>query len=238
MAILNLLYRQDFQITEKISVVIPTVGQILQNEEAYYDLVSAFTSMPIDMMLPLEDAGIDFAKISAYDLFLLLFSGLQEKDTSLIFGDLDLKKFQYAINESTGRVVLIDSENDIKIDYSIHGQIAATLRRIHHLEKNNRKPGNKDGREYMLQRAREKAARHKGRTQESQLEPLIIALVNTEQFKYGYEEVLDLSIYQFNESVRQIIKKIDYDNRMRGVYAGTVDVKKLSPDELNWLISK
>lgn len=238
MATIKLLYERDYQITDKISVRIPTVGEILKDEEGYYDLVYAFTSMPVDMMLPLEDAGIDFAKISAFELFLRLFGGIQHKDTSLLFGDLDLEKFQFAMNEKTGKVVLLDSQNDIVIDHAIHGQIAATLRRIHHLEKNNRKPGNKDGRDYLLQRAREKAARRKGRAQESQLEPLIIALVNTEQFKYDFESVKDLSIYQFNESVRQVVNKIDYDNRMHGIYSGTVDVKKLGPDELSWITHK
>ena len=67
---------------------------------------------------------------------------------------------------------------------------------------------------------------------------MIVALVNTEQFKYDFDGVRDLTIYQFNESARQIIKKIDYDNRMRGVYAGTVDIKDLSQDDLNWLTHK
>lgn len=236
MAILHLLYENKIPIAERVCVSIPSVGEILKDEEEYYDLISAFTAMPVDMMLPLEDAGIDFTKINAFELFLLLFSGLKDRDTHLILGDLDLSKFKIAVNEETGKIVLLDDQNDIKIDYAIHAQIAAALRKIHNLEKNNRKPGNKDGKEYMLQRAREKAARRKTRTQSSQLEPLIISMVNTEQFKYDYEGVLDLSIYQFNESVRQVIKKVDYDNRMHGVYSGTVDVKKLGQDELNWLM--
>jgi hypothetical protein len=61
-------------------------------------------------------------------------------------------------------------------------------------------------------------------------------MVNTEQFKYDFEGTRELSIYQFNESVQQIIKKTDYDNRMYGVYAGTVNPKELSKDDLNWLI--
>ena len=48
----------------------------------------------------------------------------------------------------------------------------------------------------------------------------------------------ELSIYQFNESVRQIIKKIDYDNKMHGIYAGTVSAKDLSQDDWNWLTHK
>ena len=238
MSTLNLLYKREYAITDKIKIVIPTVGEILDNEDMYYGLVTSLTSMPIDVMVQLDDAGIDFTEITEYELFVIMFGSIRNADTSLIFGDLDISKFEPAINESNGRVVLIDKENDIKIDRVIAAQIAATLRKIHHLEKDIRKPGNDEAKEYMLRRAREKQRRHKNRKVESQLESLIIAMVNTEQYKYGYESTRDLSIYQFNESVRQIIKKVDYDNRMHGVYSGTLSVKDLSQDDLNWLSHK
>lgn len=63
-------------------------------------------------------------------------------------------------------------------------------------------------------------------------------MVNTQQFKYTFEGVRDLTIYQFNESVKQVIKKVDYENKMFGVYTGNLDVKKLSQDDLNWLTNK
>ena len=90
----------------------------------------------------------------------------------------------------------------------------------------------------MLEKARKKLNRSKNRPRDSQLEPLIVAMVNTEQYKYNYEETRDISIYQFNESVQQIIHKIDYDNKVHGIYAGTVDSKNISRDDLNWLIHK
>jgi hypothetical protein len=90
----------------------------------------------------------------------------------------------------------------------------------------------------MIRRAREKARRHSNRQTDSQLESLIVALVNTEQYHYGFEGTRDLSIYQFNESVRQVIHKIDYDNRMHGVYSGTISAKDLSQDDLTWITHK
>lgn len=159
-------------------------------------------------------------------------------DTSLIFKDLDLSKFVLTESEQNGNPILIDRENDICIDRAIHGQIAATLRKIHHLKKDRRKPANEEAKEYLLERARKKMNRRKGKESFSQIEPLIVALVNTEQFKYNYEQTLGLSIYKFNESVYQIVKKIEYEHRMHGVYAGTVDPKGMDKDDLNWLVHK
>ena len=80
--------------------------------------------------------------------------------------------------------------------------------------------------------------RNKNKKGLSQIEQLIIAMVNTEQYKYDFEGTRELSIYQFNESVRQIIKKVEYDNRMVGVYTGNLNVKELSQEDLNWLTHK
>lgn len=238
MSTLNLLYQKQYPINDSIKVIIPTVGQILDDEDEYYNLVSILTAMPIDLMVQLDDAGIDFTTINEYELFLMMFAGLRTQDTHLIFGDLNLDKFEMAVNQQNGNIVLRNEEDDVTIDRAIHGQIAGVLRKIHHLEKNRRKPANQDAKEYMLKRAREKMRRNKNRKQISQLESLIIAMVCTEQYKYDFEGTRELSIYQFNESVRQIIKKVDYDNRMYGVYAGTINPKELSQDDLNWLTHK
>lgn len=238
MPTLNLLYQRQYKINDDVQVVIPTVGEIIDDEDAYYGLVSLLTAMPIDMMVPLSDAGVDFTKINDYELFLMLFSGIQTQDTHLVFGDLDLSKFELATNSNNDTVVLWNQETNVVIDRAIHGQIANTLRKIHHLEKNLRKPGNDEAKEYMIQRARDKQRRNRNRKTESQLESLIVAMVNSEQYKYDFEGTRELSIYQFNESVRQIINKVDYQNRMIGVYTGNIDSKHLSQDDLNWLTHK
>lgn len=234
MSTINLLYKSEYAINDKIKIMIPSVGDVMDNETSYYNMVSNMTAMPIDYMVQLDDANIDFTEITEYELFILMFDGLKQRDASLIFGDLDITKFRF--DETS--MSFFDTENDIIIDYRVQQQIAAVLRKIHHLEKNRRKPGNEEAKEYMLERARKKMQRNKTRSTESQLEQLIVALVNTEEFKYDYESTRNLSIYQFNESVRQIIHKVDYNNRMHGVYAGTVDPKGFSHDELNWLIHK
>lgn len=238
MATSNLLFKKEYPINDFISVKIPTVGEILDDEDGYYGMVSMLTAMPIDMMVQLDDIGIDFTSINDYDLFLILFNSLKEQDTSLIFGDLDLKSFQPAINQENGNIILVDPVTGIRIDMALHGRIADVLRKIHNIEKDNRRPGNAEAKKYMIERARKKLKRRANAETDSQLEMLVVSLVNTEQYKYGFDETRDLTIYQFNESVRQVVKKIDYDNKMHGVYSGTVSAKDLSQDDLNWLMHK
>lgn len=234
----NLLYCKRCPINEHISIEIPTVGDILDHEDSYYGMVSLITATPYDMMVQLDDIGVDFSKINDYELFLLMFGFLKAQDTSMVFGELNLSHFETTINQQNNTIILRDASTGVVIDRAIHGQICATMRKIHHLEKNNKKPANAEAKAYMIQRAREKMKRRNNRVNESQLEELIVALVNTEQFHYGFEGTRELSIYQFNESVHQVIKKIDFDNKMHGIYAGTISAKDMSQDDLNWLTHK
>ncbi len=231
----NILFKSYCPINDKIGILIPTVAQVLDYEQEYYGLVSSLTAMPIDLMVQLDDAGIDFTKITEYELFQALFMGIREQDTHLIFGDLDLTKFEPGINPQNNTFVFYDEENDIVIDEAIYVAIAETLRKIHHLEKNIRKPGNIEGQMYMLQKERKRLKKLKNKPYKSSLEPLIIAMVNTAEFKYDFESVQNLTIFQFNESVRQVIHKIDYDNRMFGIYSGTVSATDIPKKDLTWI---
>lgn len=236
MAIRHLLYERELKVNDDISIVIPTVREVLEQEEEYYSLVSLITATPYDMMVQLDDLGIDFREISDYELFLLSFEAIKSADTHLVFGDLDTTGFERMVNTHNGTLALTNKKTGLVIDMAIHYQICEALRAIHHLKKNIKHAGNVEAKDYLLERARKKLKRRRKKAEASQLESLIIALVNTEQFPYKFDEVLDLTIYQFNESVLQVVKKIDFDNRMHGIYAGTISAKNMSQDSLNWMV--
>lgn len=232
---LHLLYKTSYEINDNFSIVIPTVGQILDCEDDYYALVSIFTSMPIDMMVYLDDAGIDFSEIDDYQLFLRLCQGLVVSDTSLLFNNISFENFELQINQENGDVVFRDPNTGIMIDRGIYNAISSVLRKIHHMKKDRRKPANEAAKKYMIERARAKMKRESKRHKGSELESLIVAMVNTEQFKYNFDETLNLTIYQFNECVLQIQHKINFDNVISGIYAGNVDGSKINPKVLNWM---
>lgn len=234
----KLLYTDRYEINDKIHIMIPTVGQVLDNEDKYFEVVYTIVATPYDLMVQLDDNGIDFSKITSFDLFCLLFGQLREMDTSLVFGDLDLSNFKVALNNQNGNYVLRDEENDITIDRAIHGQICACLRKLLNIPKTDKQPGNEEARIYMLQKARKKLKRKKKQKQaDSQIEDLIVALVNTAEFPYNYQTVRDITIYQFYASLKQIVHKVKFDKTMIGVYAGTVQFDKLDMDERSWILS-
>lgn len=232
------LYARSVNIGGGIAVYVPTVGEIIDNEEAYYESVYSMIATPYDMMVQLDDAGIDFTKINDYDLFTLMFPRIKTLDTSLIFGDLDLRNFHVQQKEDTGDIVIRDPESGIVIDRVIHNRICECLRKMLNIPRVNKRPGNEEGRKYMIERARVKLrrqAREKKKQGQSQLETYVIALVNTEQFPYNYMTVRDVTIFQFYASLKQIVHKIQYDNVMIGYYAGTVKLEDLKQRDRTWI---
>ena len=60
-------------------------------------------------------------------------------------------------------------------------------------------------------------------------------MVNNANFKYDYSSVNSLTLYDFNVSQKQIIKKYYVDNTYRGIYAGTIKIENRDNNKLNWL---
>ena len=86
MAIQNFLYKREIEIPNKdfIRIQVPTVGQVIDNEESYYHLVQLLTAMPIDMMVDLDQAGIDWTEITDYQLFLYHFGRFAREPKSAL----------------------------------------------------------------------------------------------------------------------------------------------------------
>jgi hypothetical protein len=234
----SLLRVKEVAVNDYIKVKVPTVGEILDyGEREYYGLLMSFISTPYEMMAQLHLAGYDYEEITEFELFvnMLLGAANNKTDTSIVFGDLDLSSFLPAKSKENGDIVLLDAQNDRVIDENIHYLICEIIRKLLFSEKPKQRAGNKEAKEYLVRRAVEKYNRNKNKPYVSFLEDLIIALVNTEQFKYDYEQTMNLSLYRFNASVRQIPRKVNYDHLMSGVYAGTIKYSELNPRDLNWL---
>ncbi len=220
----------------KISVRIPTVGEILDNEQHYYSLISSLAATPFQYMVQLDDIGIDFTKITDYQLFMQLFPILAQGNMSILFGDIDFSDISVCINPENDLPILYSQKNNIAIDEFVYNQLVNFIRKINNLKKEQRKPGNDEAKEFRIKLERKKQKRNAGKPYEPYLEKMVIALVNRPEFKYNYEQVENLTIYQFNKSFEQIQTSITFDNTMIGVYAGTVDTSKLKDNScLSWL---
>lgn len=220
----------------RLSIRIPTVGEILEDEQHYYSLISSLTATPFQYMVQLDDIGVDFTQITDYQLFIFLFPSLARSDTSILFGDVDLSDIQIRTNPENGIPILYSRQNDIVIDEFIYIQLTDYIRKINNLKKENRKPGNAEAKEFRIKLERKKQKQNAMKPYEPYLEKMVVALVNRPEFKYNYEQAEKLTIYQFNQSFEQIKTSITFDNTMIGVYAGTVDTSRIKDKScLSWI---
>ena len=234
-----LLNATSVEIVPNLSLRIPTVGEILEDEDKYYGIVSSLTASPFQYMVQLDDMGIDYTQITDYQLFMMLFPMYAQSDLSLIFGDLDTSDFNVYINQDDDSQVIYSPSNNIIIDELVYNDLSDMIRKINLFEKVKSKPGNESARKYLLEKERKKQKRNAKKPRFPYLEKMVIALVNTSEFPYNYETCMDLSIYKFNQSLQQIQRKIAFDNTMVGVYAGTVDTSKMTDkDALSWIPNK
>ena len=207
----NLLKVRNYKVNDKISVHVPTVDEIFDfGDQKYYSIVQTLVATPFDLMVELDDIGIDYETITDYQLFILMMESIavNEDDTSILFGDLNLKGFQEAVNPQNGEKVLWSKDNDIVIDQMIALEICNAIRKIHFWEAPIGRAGNAEAKRYLIERNRKKKKRLAKKPYKSFLESMIISLVNTEEFPYNYETVMELSVYKLYASCRQIqIKK-------------------------------
>lgn len=285
----SFLKLSSIDVAPNLTLKIPTVGEILDDERTYYSITSSLTASPFQYMVQLDDMGIDYTSIDEWQLFRMLFLSycnqelmykmkikelelemrkypttsnsylecktrieilndkIQENGFNIIFRDFQLTSevngqlttFNEYCYKDSDEIILFNPATQVEINKLIYSDLADLIRKINLFEKVKSKPGNESARKYLLEKERKKQKRNAKKPYEPYLEKLVIALVNTEEFPYDYETCMDLSIYKFNQSFKQIRHKIAFNNTMVGVYAGTVDTSKLgNKDILSWIANK
>lgn len=245
-----ILGRKEFVLTDKLTVHIPLVSELrtsYETEIGYYSLLSIFTKTPCDAMVELDDMGMDYTTIKEYELFIMLFASLLSdrnnvKYWNMIFPYIDVNDLNVVI--FNGEYVVVDKNNEIIINSNIYMSLADLLRQITFSEKNmeHYKVPEVETRKYIISRQREKQKRalerqlRNGKKSSSALDGVILLLVNNCNFKYNFETVGQITIYDLYASLKQIYTDRDVDGIWSGYWSGNVDLKKIDDSKLNRII--
>jgi hypothetical protein len=233
---LQLFRGKDYQVNEYIIVHHPTLEEICDfGEKKYFSVVSSLCATPSNFKWQLFDSGVDYEKITEFELFSNLITGMDYEDSKLLFNGLDLTQFLPAKNRLNGEIVLYNEKANAIIDNLAYNLIVEFLRDIHGLKKKIDIPGNEITKKVIIDMERTEYERLKNEPYKSYLIPLISSMINCEQFKYNHETVWKLPIYTFLDSVRRIQKIKNYNLTMQGIYAGNVDFSKVPKSDLDWM---
>lgn len=237
------MYRgKDIVVNNYISIRQPTIDEITDyGEIKYYSMIHTLCSVGADLKWQLDDIGIDYTKISDFELFYSVLSKQFNKEqTQIIFGDvLDFQQMEITFNDNLQENVLIQYLNEteyIQIDRYVYTFMINTLRKMHGLKRNNEMPGNEETKKILIEDAREAYEDNIGKEQKSFLMPLVSALVNSEGFKRDDTSVFNMKIYSFMDSVARINRIKMADLLLTSGYSGFgIDLKKIDKNETNWL---
>lgn len=234
----SLLLQTQVDLAPGIAIRIPTMGEILQNERLYYQTTYSLTATPFQNMVQLDDLGIDFTTISEWQLFIQTFLAYAHSGDLLdyVFADLQTQGFGIYQDPQTAALYLSNPDTGVQIHESTYLQIVELIRKINLYEHITARPANETARQYLIEKERKRLKRLAKKPPEPYLEQMVIALVNTAEFPYDYESCMHLSIYAFNQSFKQIQHKINYDNTMIGIYAGTLNARDMKDKSaLSWI---
>ena len=232
---LTLLSGRSVKITDKITYTQPTLQDVIKyGERDYYQVLSNLTAIPSDMKSILWDAGIDWMEFSDIELFYALSSQLPYDKTKVFFPNVDFSKFMLIRTEGK-EIILYNKFDDIKIDCFVFAKMQDCLCKSHGIKKKVERAGNKVTKQILIDEDRQKRKLNRDKEFTSNLYGMVSAMVNYAGFKYSYKDVWDLTMFQFMDAVQRA-RLIDSTNHLlNGIYAGTVDSKKIRNEKFNWM---
>lgn len=239
----SFLYSKQIPITDKIKIKIPTIGEIFEIgdgcDDKYYSLVNQICANPRDFAVPLDDVGLKYTKIKRYELFNIFFKlfVVNNTDLSTIFVNLDINKLKNIVDKNE-QVIWVDENNEVVINEIIYSQIEDTLRKMTGLVRDDGRAGNNLQYEKEIEKKRKQIGKRSKKLEVSYLERQIIAMVNSRDFPYNYESVKDITLYQLNKSVSQILHSKEVDYIKQSAYVGMIDITKIAKEDLSLIPMK
>lgn len=247
---LKMYFGKPFDVGNGMTIYQPTIGQILNiGEEKFYSTLYIFVGNPTMFRLQLWDMGVDWNKITSYDLFMSTITGINKEVSDLLFGDFDFSGFALygknieQINDDGETEIiqiptLYNQSLDIEIskdDYTLISEYLQVMFNIH--PKVERAKGRATKEAIIEEDRMNLAMRQKEKQSGSILLPLISSCLNHPGFKYKLNELEDVGICYFMDSVQRLQVYESSTAVMKGIYSGFVDGSKIKPENYNWMRS-
>lgn len=232
---LFLYFGDDYVINDKIKLHQPTIGQIVDYEEAsYFSMIHTLTAIPSDLKSMLWDQmELDWTKVEDFELFIMLSQTMTPDKTGIIFGDLDFSKLKPYRHPQNDEIVLADKDTGILIDKLIYTRMMTFLRKLHNITPKPERAKGKRAKQAMIDEDRRNRELNKNKPFRSYLLPLISSVKVRQGYTRDY--VRNMGLFEFFDDLSRLQIIYNSDHLMSAAYAGTLDMKKIDKSELNWL---
>lgn len=236
---LKMYFAEDFS-HKGIIIKQPTIGDILEiGEESFYQALSPFLYNSTSIRVFLWDNGIDWNKVKDIEVFAYLIGSIQnkkplEKMFNISFDDFRLLKIQNEENDKDFKFVLCSESQKVLIHEEDYMIIAEYLRELFNRHPKVEKAKGKTAKVWMIQEEKMNAQQRETKENHSLL-PLVSSCVNHPGFKYKLQELREMGIYQFMDSVSRIYKYEKGTAALKGIYSGFCSAKDIGGDTLDFM---
>lgn len=231
---LSLYFGDPYVVNQYITITLPTIGELVQfGEKEYFGVVQTLTTIPSEAKSQLWDMGIDWNKITDYQMFTMLAPTLPQSQTSILFGDLDFQALRLYDNPQSGGVYLKDPESGVIIDELAYGKIQAFLCKAHNLTKKVQHAANEMTRKVLIEEDRRNRAYAAKKGYKSFLRPIISAV----KCRMGYDlnYIKNMGLVELMDDVARLQIIVQTDALLHGSYSGMIDTSKIKKSEFDWL---
>jgi len=242
---LEAYFGEDYCVTDKIKIYQPTIIDLVKFGDArfYHEVISRICGNSTTFRLQLWKAGIDWNDLSDFMCFSLMIKQLTPDETRLLFGDLNLSWFEmfhdnekdcdvlvYIPRDEYGNYIQVNYDDAIIIDEFVYAKIVGYIRYMFNYYPKIEKAKNKATKEAIIwedEMKLENQMKSNEPTNKSVLLPLISAMLNHPGFKYKKNELKEVGIIEFMDSVNRLQVYESSIALMHGMYSGMIDTSKI-----------
>ena len=261
----------NLPITTSISFKHPTIQEVididkehfgLNSEETYYSMVNVFLTDPYDYMVFLDDKGIDYETVNAFDVFCLLFDDYikriqslnneysEEQIIKLLQNNIYFSAFNFFLGvesffiakDAEGKNVIGYGDGQFLMDSIIYDYISEFIRKINGIPNTEKiYPEEEWAKQILIEDEREKIKKKMKKRENDEddsnkdrLGNLISSLTWSCNGGVTPFNRNQLHMYDLVDGINRTDKLLTYRNTMTGLYAGCIDKKNINFNELHW----
>lgn len=225
-----------------ITIYEPSIGDIIQvGQDNFFSTLNIFITNPTANRLFLWQAGVDWNTLSDFQLFCSLYKSIDNEISKLLFGDLDWSEFMLYTKEyedsEEREVVLANINQNIEINEEVYEHIHQYLQKMFNMKPESELTDDKLLKEWWIRKdtiALQQKLKKKDK-EEYSLKSMISACVNHPGFKYKKNELREVGVCEFYDSVHRLQIYEQATACLKGLYSGMVDGSKIKPENYNFM---
>ena len=234
---LKMYFCEDYVTQGGIVIREPRIGEILKiGEEDFYRNLNIWITNPTSYRVALWHMDIDWCKTTDFELFCGLYKAINPDIMSIIIPDLDISTFERKIRvlgEDQYESVLYSEELDEVIDNMAYLEISQYLRTLFNIFPKDEYGKGRATKEAMIWEEEEKQ-RSNNDHYKSNLYPLVSFCINHPGFKHSLDELRDVGIFEFMDSVSRLQVYENTRALLSGSMSGFCDTSKVDRENFNF----